>query len=103
MRFKVAAPKNLCKYIANKGSICIDGVSLTVNRVDGREFEINIIPHTLARTTLNRYAHGTRVNLEVDLIARYLERLILGEGAAKSGTADISRAFLARHGYLETD
>jgi riboflavin synthase len=71
-------PKALAKYVAAKGSICIDGVSLTVNRVDGEVFEVNLIPHTLEATTLARLAPGARVNLEVDLIARYVERM-LGE------------------------
>ena len=69
------APHALAKYIAAKGSVCVDGVSLTVNRVEGREFEVNLIPHTLEVTTLARLAPGVRVNLEVDLIARYVERL----------------------------
>jgi riboflavin synthase len=69
------APKKLARYIARKGSICIDGVSLTVNRVKGRTFEVNLIPHTLKVTTLGRLAKGDAVNLEVDLIARYVERL----------------------------
>jgi riboflavin synthase len=71
-------PAALAKYVAAKGSICIDGVSLTVNRVDGDAFEVNLIPHTLEVTTLSRLASGVRVNLEVDLIARYVERM-LGE------------------------
>ena len=71
---KVKAPKQLARYIARKGSICIDGVSLTVNRVKGRSFEVNLIPHTLKVTTLGRLAPGDRVNLEVDLVARYLAR-----------------------------
>jgi len=70
-----AAPKALSRYIARKGSICIDGVSLTVNRVAGRTFEVNLIPHTLKVTTLGRLAPGDRVNLEIDLVARYVERL----------------------------
>jgi len=69
------APKKLARYIARKGSICIDGVSLTVNRVKGGAFEVNLIPHTLKVTTLRRLRPGARVNLEVDLIARYVERL----------------------------
>jgi riboflavin synthase len=69
-------PKALAKYIAAKGSVCIDGVSLTVNRVDGDVFEVNLIPHTLQVTTLARLAPGVRVNLEVDLIARYVERML---------------------------
>lgn len=70
------SPKPLSKYIAAKGSICIDGVSLTVNRVEGDLFEVNLIPHTLEVTTLSRLAPGVRVNLEVDLIARYVERML---------------------------
>ena len=69
------APGKLCRYIARKGSICVDGVSLTVNRVAGRGFEVNLIPHTLKVTTLGRLAAGDRVNLEIDLLARYVERL----------------------------
>ena len=69
------APKKLSRYIARKGSICIDGVSLTVNKVTGATFEVNLIPHTLKITTLGRLALGDRVNLEIDLVARYLERL----------------------------
>lgn len=72
----VRAPRPLAKYVAAKGSICIDGVSLTVNRVDGEVFEVNLIPHTLEVTTLSRLAPGVRVNLEVDLIARYVERML---------------------------
>jgi riboflavin synthase len=74
MRFQV--PDALARYIARKGSICIDGVSLTVNDVEGSTFGVNIIPHTLAHTTLGELQPGQAVNLEVDLIARYLERLI---------------------------
>ena len=70
------APKALAKYIAPKGSITVDGVSLTVNRAEGDIFEVNLIPHTLEVTTLGRLAAGVRVNLEVDLIARYLERIV---------------------------
>ena len=69
------APQKLSRYIARKGSICVDGVSLTVNRVKGRSFEVNLIPHTLKVTTLGRLAPGDRVNLEIDLVARYVERL----------------------------
>ena len=73
---RLRAPAGLAKYVARKGSICVDGVSLTVNRVEGDVFEINLIPHTLAVTTLSRLAPGARVNLEVDLIARYVERML---------------------------
>ena len=69
-------PAELKKYRARKGSVCIDGVSLTVNRVEGDLFEVNLIPHTLEVTTLGRLAPGVRVNVEVDLIARYVERML---------------------------
>ena len=72
----IRAPDALARYIARKGSITVDGVSLTVNAVDGAEFSINLIPHTVAVTTLKRLHAGARVNLEVDLIARYCERLL---------------------------
>lgn len=75
-QMKVTVPEELQKYIAEKGSICIDGVSLTVNAVDAKGFEVNIIPHTLQETIIQHYQTGNRVNLEVDLIARYLERLL---------------------------
>jgi riboflavin synthase len=78
-RLVIRAPAELAKYVARKGSICVQGVSLTVNRVEGREFEINLIPHTLERTTLRHLQAGARVNLEVDLIARYAERLIAAD------------------------
>ena len=73
---QVRVPKGLSRYVAPKGSICIDGVSVTVNRVKGNAFEVNLIPHTLKVTTLKRLARGARVNLEVDLVARYLERIL---------------------------
>jgi len=69
-------PPELARFIAKKGSICVDGVSLTVNAVEGSVFEVNLIPHTLEVTTLSRLQPGSRVNLEVDLVARYLERLL---------------------------
>lgn len=69
------APRSLARYIARKGSVCVDGVSLTVNRVRGSRFEVNLIPHTLKVTTLGRLARGVKVNLEVDLVARYVARL----------------------------
>ncbi len=75
----IRAPTPLAKYIARKGSITVNGVSLTVNRVEGAEFSINLIPHTLAVTTLKHLAAGSQVNLEVDLIARYVERMMTAE------------------------
>ncbi|MBI4742238.1 MAG: riboflavin synthase [Betaproteobacteria bacterium] len=73
---EIRAPQDLAKYIARKGSITVDGVSLTTNSVDNATFTINLIPHTLAQTTLKRLKPGSRVNLEVDLIARYVERML---------------------------
>ncbi|MBR9804968.1 riboflavin synthase [bacterium] len=75
IRFAVTAPTALAKYIARKGSISVDGISLTVNDVEDNVFYLNIIPHTAEVTTMGQYRVGTRVNLEVDIIARYLERL----------------------------
>jgi len=83
-RFRLRAPDLLAKYIAHKGSITVDGTSLTVNRVEGAEFELNIVPHTLEHTVMGTYVPGSRVNLEVDLVARYLERLLLGDKAAEA-------------------
>ena len=80
MLLRLRAPQELARYVARKGSICVDGVSLTVNRVEGDAFDINLIPHTLEATTLARLARGAHVNLEIDLIARYVERM-LGESA----------------------
>lgn len=74
LRFRL--PHELSSYVARKGSVCIDGVSLTVNAVEADEFEVNLIPHTLEVTTLGQLTAGERVNIEVDLIARYVERLI---------------------------
>ena len=76
---KIKAPKNLLKYISVKGSITVDGTSLTINGVSDSEFDLNIIPQTLGHTVINGYKVGTRVNLEVDLIARYLEKLVLAQ------------------------
>jgi riboflavin synthase len=73
---RVRAPDELARYIARKGSITVQGVSLTVNRIDGSSFEINLIPHTLAVTTLKHLQVGSRVNLEVDQVARYVERIL---------------------------
>ena len=84
IRFTFKAPDNLAKYIAEKGSICINGISLTVNDVNGATFSVNIVPYTLKDTTLGEAIVGTTVNLEVDLLARYMERLMQGEAAAKS-------------------
>jgi riboflavin synthase len=98
----VQAPNDLARYLAEKGSITVDGVSLTVNAVDGAKFLITLIPHSLQETIIGGYKKGTKINLEVDVVARYLERLMLGDKAAQSGQqkSDISMAFLAENGFL---
>ncbi|NEX23084.1 riboflavin synthase [Thiorhodococcus mannitoliphagus] len=100
-RLRIQAPDELARYIAHKGSICVDGVSLTVNAVEGAVFELNIVPHTLQETIIGDYRPGTRVNLEVDLIARYLERLLLGEQAANAKSSGVTLEFLAEHGFVK--
>jgi riboflavin synthase len=99
-RLRIEAPAELARYIAHKGSICVDGVSLTVNGVEGACFDLNIVPHTLDETIIAHYQAGTRVNLEVDLIARYLERLLLGDRAADPAGGGLTLEFLARHGFV---
>lgn len=98
-RWRFRAPQALAHYIAEKGSIAIEGISLTVNRVEGSEFEVNIVPHTSAVTTLGTYQAGHPVNLEVDLVARYLERLLQGDTAGSTG--GVSEALLRRNGFLK--
>ena len=102
VRWVIRAPDNLARYIAHKGSICVDGTSLTVNAVRGAEFDLNIIPQTTAETIFSEYQTGTRVNLEVDVIARYLERLLQGDAAADPGAGSITQSFLAEHGYFKS-
>lgn len=103
VRFSIRAPAQLAKYIAAKGSITMDGTSLTVNKVEGGTFELNIVPHTLSETIIADYRSGTAVNLEVDVIARYLERLLLGDNAAEMmpHSGAITEAFLAEHGFMK--
>lgn len=93
IRLGFEIPKEYARYVAKKGSVCIDGVSLTVNEVSGNTFELNIIPHTADVTIIDAYANGTVVNVEVDLLARYLERLLEKDGDG------ISLDFLKAHGY----
>lgn len=93
IRIRIEIPAEYTRYVAKKGSICIDGVSLTINEVSGNSFDLNIIPHTAAVTTIDDYAVGTNVNVEVDLLARYLERLL---GKDSDG---ISIDLLKAHGY----
>ncbi|MEO3678616.1 riboflavin synthase [Rheinheimera fenheensis] len=94
----LALPKHLARYIATKGSITIDGISLTVNELTADAFRLTIVPHTAQHTTIAELALGSKVHLEVDLIARYLERLLNKDSAAQSG--GVSMALLAQRGFL---
>ncbi|MEX0975791.1 MAG: riboflavin synthase [Woeseia sp.] len=96
LQLQVDIPAEFGRYVVRKGSICVDGVSLTINSVSGNSFVTNIIPHTASATIIGKYRVGTQVNIEVDLIARYLEGLIRGDGEPGMG---ISREFLEAHGY----
>ena len=96
----IELPAGLERYVARKGSIAVDGVSLTVNGVRERRFDVNIIPHTRAATIIGEYRSGSAVNIEVDIIARYLERLEQSDGAVQSG---ITLEFLQKHGYASND
>jgi len=87
-RFEFEVPDRLTRYIAKKGSVCVDGVSLTVNEVEGSRFTVCLIPHTLEVTTLGRLSAGDEINLEVDLIARYLERLMAPECQDRDSTRE---------------
>ncbi len=102
VRFRVRAPAGLARYIAGKGSITVDGTSLTVNAVQGALFELNIVPHTVQETIIGDYQPGRAVHLEVDIIARYLERL-LGHGAqdadADGADGGLTLAKLAACGF----
>lgn len=101
VQYQVKAPDELAKYMAEKGSITVDGISLTINVIDGAVFSLNIVPHTVQETNVSSWQMGSMVNLEVDLLARYLERLLLGDKAAQPSTkSDISLAFLAQHGFM---
>ncbi len=96
-RLVFRVPPELARYIAHKGSVCIDGVSLTVNEVNGNEFGVNIIPHTAERTTLQACTPGRKVNIEVDVISRYLERLLEG----REGAAELTLDKLAQAGFVK--
>ncbi len=101
IEFWLEAPADLAKYLSEKGSVTIDGISLTINAIDGNRFKLTIVPHTAEETIINTYQTGTQVNLEVDLIARYLERLILGDKAAtQNGTSGLTIEKLAQAGFL---
>ncbi|MEW8249786.1 MAG: riboflavin synthase [Candidatus Thiodiazotropha sp.] len=101
IRFSIEAPAALGRYIAHKGSICVDGVSLTVNGVEGAGFELNIVPHTLRQTIMDDYRAGSEVNLEVDLIARYLERLVLADEETGNSASAVTEALLRARGFIK--
>ncbi|MCP3673160.1 MAG: riboflavin synthase [Gammaproteobacteria bacterium] len=98
-RFKVKAPKEIAHYIAEKGSITIDGISLTINDIEGSAFGVNIVPHTIASTNMGTFQVGTKVNLEVDLIARYLERLLSKDNTSDPKNNSITKAMLIENGF----
>ncbi|HCJ6425551.1 TPA: riboflavin synthase [Acinetobacter baumannii] len=100
--FEVTAPVELAKYLAEKGSVTVDGISLTINHLRGNILSLNLIPHTAERTNIGTWQVGSKVNLEVDVLARYIERLLLGDKAAEQKTeSNISMAFLAENGFLK--
>lgn len=98
-RFRIRVPVGLARYIAEKGSVCVDGVSLTVNAVEDSAFSVNIVPHTMDHTSVSSYSAGTRVNIEVDVVARYLERLLTA--ATDEPGSGIDLALLKQKGFLE--
>ena len=98
LRFDLELPAEYARYVARKGSVCIDGTSLTINAVADNRFSVNIIPHTAENTIMHTYTVGTRVNIEVDLLMRYLERLMQG-GDTDTTAGGISREFLEATGY----
>lgn len=97
VQIEITPPPELNKYIAHKGSITIDGVSLTVNELTARGFLLNIVPHTAGQTIIANYQVGSRINLEVDVIARYLEQLLTPEQAPQQ--SKLSKEFLAANGF----
>ncbi len=99
IQYQIKAPQELAHYIAKKGSICVDGVSLTVNEISNRIFDLNLVPHTLVETTASDYQVGTKVNLEVDLLARYLERLLTGQNVVSE--SKITAGFLQNSGFIK--
>lgn len=99
--FEVKAPDELAKYLAEKGSITVDGISLTINHLNGALLSLNLVPHTAQQTTIKQWQAGSQVNLEVDVLARYLERLLLGDKAAQAtAQSSIDISFLAENGFL---
>jgi riboflavin synthase len=98
-RLEVEVPGALARYIARKGSVCVDGISLTVNEVNGPRFGVNIVPHTMDATNLGQRQIGDPVNIEVDIVARYLERLVTADEGGGSG---LTRGLLEEYGFAES-
>ncbi|MGV6858766.1 MAG: riboflavin synthase [bacterium] len=98
-RFTLKAPPGLSRYIAAKGSICVQGISLTVNSVSGDEFGLNIVPHTFEETNLDSAKVGSKVNLEVDVIARYLERMLSSAAEGQEAAGGVTESLLAQAGF----
>ncbi|MFH7809531.1 riboflavin synthase [Acinetobacter sp. BSP-153] len=100
--FEVTAPPEIARYLAEKGSITVDGISLTINHLRGHILSLNLIPHTAERTNIATWKSGSKVNLEVDVLARYIERLMMGDKAAETTPqSKISLDFLAQNGFLK--
>lgn len=99
-RMEFSLPQQVAPYLVEKGSITIDGISLTVNQVAAESFSITVIPHTLAMTTLAELPAGGKVNLESDILARYVERLLSPDGTEPRGEGGISLEFLAKNGFM---
>ena len=100
--YEVTAPAEIAKYLAEKGSVTVDGISLTINHLRGNIISLNLIPHTAERTNIGTWKTGAKVNLEVDVLARYIERLMLGDKAAEvKEQSSLSMAFLAENGFLK--
>ena len=100
--YEVTAPAEIAKYLAEKGSVTVDGISLTINHLRGSVISLNLIPDTAERTNIGTWKAGSKVNLEVDVLARYIERLLLGDKAAETTQqSKISMDFLAENGFLK--
>lgn len=99
--FAFSLSRSLMRYVIEKGSIAINGVSLTVNSVQGDKFTVSIIPHTLAVTTLGELKRGDMVNIEVDIIGKYVEKLLMDKSVDAGSASKINAAFLAEHGFLK--
>jgi len=101
IEYWLSMPNDLAHYIAEKGSVTIDGTSLTVNALEQNKFRLTIVPHTVKETVFSHYKVGTKVNLEVDLIARYLERLLTKEEHAQNKPSGVSESLLHKAGFIK--